>query len=491
MFDSKARKRTRPKLWPHSHRNHTLVMVLEDNWKRRGRKVLVPNIGDRDASLLTTVTNSSISKVLNAGCIASAEVGGESVIVDNGKWWIPSNCDRAAVGHLTTVDDGSLRLELDHRIVQWNSSSQIVWGETDDATPVTLLGCFVLSEGQSAGRLTQRLHVHAALIGTHVASADEAIFREVAVSLSNLTDWTTRGPVEPPLPEQIANPQRPGEKVSLRRAHREVQLVIESDEPRHWADFDTTAQAFQDLLTLAGNADCRIESLVLTTTGGTLVQVWMSTDPVIERRWHPVFVLSTVPDRFVSDWLTLREQLGMSGSVLFSLDYGGRGYFQNKLFSAASAAEGFHRILCPDSTGISDREHKDLKSLIKTLPDGPTRKWALDAIRRNQPGFTERMRELASIPDGEAVAAVLRDQDKWVTWVANARNSIGHSVWDGMERIPREIRPALTYVTKTLLHLVMLEKLGLSAAQQRSAASVSYFNLRQRYDDYFDIVPAD
>lgn len=50
------------------------------------------------------------------------------------------------------------------------------------------------------------------------------------------------------------------------------------------------------------------------------------------------------PTSFISEWLTLRAQLGMSGSVLFSLDYGGRGYFQNKLFNAASAAEGFHEV---------------------------------------------------------------------------------------------------------------------------------------------------
>lgn len=409
------------------------------------------------------------------------------MIVDNGQWWMPSNRDRTGAGNLTTVDDGSLRLELDHRIVPWTNNSRIVWGETADATPVTLLGCLVLS----AGQLTQEVHVHVALIGAHIASADDAIFREVSVSLSNLTDWATRGPDEPPLPEQITNPQRPGEQLSLRRVGREVQLVIESDEPRQWADFGTTIQAFEDLLTLAGNAGCRIESSVLTTSEGTPVQVWMKADPVTERRWHPVFVLSTVPDRFISDWLTLRAQLGMSGSVLFSLDYGGRGYFQNKLFNAASAAEGFHQILCPDTTGIPDREHEDLKSHIKVLPDGPARRWALSAIQRNQPGFATRMRELASIPDSEAVATVLRDQAKWVTWMVNARNAIGHSSWDGMDKIPREIRPALTYVTKTLLHLVMLEKLGLSSDQQRSAAAVSYYNLRQHYDDYFDPAPAD
>ena len=181
----------------------------------------------------------------------------------------------------------------------------------------------------------------------------------------------------------------------------------------------------------------------------------------------------------------------MSGSVLFSLDYGGRGYFQNKLFNAASAAEGFHEVLCPETTGLSDQDYKDLRNYIKVLPDSPSRDWALSATHRNKPGLSVRMRELAAIPDSEAVASVLHDQKQWVTWIVNARNAIGHSSWDAMDMIPREVRPALTYVTKTLLHLVILQQLGLSAEQQRSAAAVSYFNLRQRYNDYFDSASTD
>lgn len=181
----------------------------------------------------------------------------------------------------------------------------------------------------------------------------------------------------------------------------------------------------------------------------------------------------------------------MSGSVLFSLDYGGRGYYQNKLFSVASAAEGIHQILCPDTTGISAQAHKELKKHIKALPDGAAKEWVLSKIRQNQPGLTTRMKELAAIPDGEAVERLLHDRDQWVTWIARARNAIGHSAWDDMNTIPHEVRPALTYVTKTLLHLVLLAKLGLSADQQRNAAPVSYHRLRQPYDDYFDPPPTD
>lgn len=401
--------------------------------------------------------------------------------VDNGQWWLPADPARKSTGHLTTLEDSSLCLELSHHIVPWTDKNEVVWGRTADGVPVTLLGCLV----RSFRTPTQEIYVHVALIGAHIVSADDAVFVGLSVGLSNLTDWATRGNEAPKLPERIPNPQSPGERLGLHRVGHEVQLTIESDEPRNWAGFATTTQAFEDLLTLAGSADCRIESSVLTTCDGTAVEVWMKADTVIQSRWNPVFVLGTVSNQCISDWLTLRAKLGMSGSVLFSLDYGGRGYFQNKLFNAASAAEGFHDVLCPNATGISDQEYRTLKSHIKELPNSPARHWALSAIQRNQPGLSQRMRELAAIPDSEAVATVLHDQKKWVTWMVDARNAIGHSAWEGMENIPREVRPALTYVTKTLLHLVVLKKLGLSAKQQRDAAAMSYFNLRQPYNDYF------
>lgn len=107
--------------------------------------------------------------------------------------------------------------------------------------------------------------------------------------------------------------------------------------------------------------------------------------------------------------------LGMSGSVLFSLDYGGRGYLRNKLFNAASADEGFHEVLCPNTNDIPDQDYKALWTHIKALPAGPAQVWALSATQRIQPGSSTRMRELAEIPDSAAVARVLHDQKKRAT----------------------------------------------------------------------------
>lgn len=134
------------------------------------------------------------------------------MIEEDAYWWPPANRTHRSAGNLTRLDDDSLRLELDHHIVLWTVRNEVVWGETADSTPVTLLGCLVISSGKS----TQELYVHVALIGAHIASANDAIFREVSVSLSNLTDWAKRGRNDLSLPEQITNPERPDEQLSLR-----------------------------------------------------------------------------------------------------------------------------------------------------------------------------------------------------------------------------------------------------------------------------------
>lgn len=62
------------------------------------------------------------------------------------------------------------------------------------------------------------------------------------------------------------------------------------------------------------------------------------------------------------DWLRLRESIGLPLDVLLGLDYERGGYYQNRLFNAASAAEGFHTALFPDSTGLPPDDHASQKT---------------------------------------------------------------------------------------------------------------------------------
>ena len=107
-------------------------------------------------------------------------------------------------------------------------------------------------------------------------------------------------------------------------------------------------------------------------------------------------------------------------------------------------------------------------------------------IQRNKPGFKARMRMLLTVPDPDAVQEVLRDkEDLWVKWITQARNAIGHSNYDDMKEIPPEIGQALLYVTKTLLHLVMLAELDyLSAKEQHSVAALTDTVRRTPFTEY-------
>ncbi|KPH17443.1 MULTISPECIES: hypothetical protein [Rhodococcus] len=51
------------------------------------------------------------------------------MIVDNGQWRLPVDGDRTAAGDLTTGVNGSLRVELDQRLITWTDRNEVVWGE--------------------------------------------------------------------------------------------------------------------------------------------------------------------------------------------------------------------------------------------------------------------------------------------------------------------------------------------------------------------------
>lgn len=404
---------------------------------------------------------------------------------DDGQWWLPTDPDRKVAGTLTAEDHEFLTLDTQQRLLDWgDTSGTVVWGETTTGTKVTLLGCWVRSMDHSG----QHAHVHVALMGAHIASTDDALFVRAVAGITNLTDWATRNPHSPTaLPSPIPHPQRTGESIDLTSTAGEVRLRVQSDEPRPWFGFDDTVRSIQDLLTLAGNADCRIETVTLSTVDATTVEIWTKTTPVIDDRWHPVFALSSIDAHvFIPAWLKLRTRIGMSGAVLFSLDYGGPGYFQNKLFNAASAAEGIHQALWPKRRGIDPAMYTQIAAHIEKLEDPKAKDWVLKQIQGNRPSLADRMRQLAAHPDALAVDGLLHDREQWIRWMRDARNAIGHSSWRGMNKIPRDVRPSLTYVTKTLLHLVLLEELKMTPQQQRSAVDVSYYGWRQPYDDYMN-----
>ena len=172
------------------------------------------------------------------------------------------------------------------------------------------------------------------------------------------------------------------------------------------------------------------------------------------------------------DWFDLQDKIGLPLDTLLGLDYVHSGYYENRLFNAASAAEGFHAALFPDSTGLPPEAHSSLvrqveRALFYFLK--ADRNWGLSRIKDNRLGLKDRLVELVTKADDEAVQSLVTNVDTWAKWLKNARNAIGHLNTGELERkVPlEEARFRLEYITRAVLHLIILAELGMSGGDQR------------------------
>lgn len=297
------------------------------------------------------------------------------------------------------------------------------------------------------------------------------------------------------------------------QADEVVTVRAETDTPQSWRTFLDPIRAVQDLVTIATQMPSRIMGRTLHVNDEPLphtIDLYFrgpsdSTDEPQEfDASNVIFTHDTVDfSTMIDRWFRLRKKIGLPVDVLLGLDYQPIGYYDVLLFNAAAAAEGFHAGLYPASTAVDPGEHKALKStvsrLLKGLGKGGVRKttegalqniqvalqdkvfgilegvanakqreWVMNQIGENRPGLNERYVELAGTADSEAVAALLTHVDTWAGWLRDARNAVGHVNTGQLQaKIPEKALYRLQYITRALLHLVLIDQLGISAEVQR------------------------
>ncbi len=177
----------------------------------------------------------------------------------------------------------------------------------------------------------------------------------------------------------------------------------------------------------------------------------------------------------INKWVAIRAQIGLPLDVLLGLDYIKTGFYENRLFNAASAGEGFHTGLYPDSKQLTTEQHAAIKAKVAETFEGDDLTWVKQQVSWNRLGLKDRYMELAGHADREAVTALLTDVETWARWLKNARNSIGHVDTDALAKaVPDSARFLLTDITRAFLHLVLLQELGLDPELQRKAVDNVY-----------------
>lgn len=374
---------------------------------------------------------------------------------------------------------------------------------------------------------TEKISASLVFVGVHMNSEEDEIFTEAVVEIECLTAWTrqsgisfsmefedkqvTSQKLEARLPEKVRASGEGWEHSiefqwnmkSQRGEHYTygkdayfkefVSLTVQADAPARWNSFNKTISSIQNLVTLAAQRGCALRGrqLVVRSEDGHRwpVDVYFSkssqwTDEKVDFRKF-LFSLNSLGDNLADGlerWFRAESEIGLGMDVLFSLDHTPPTYLENEIFNIASASEGFHAGLFPKSRQLAPALHKEIVGIVKDSFEGHAgRDFVVQSVSRNDPGLKQRFLELASVPDDEAVKNLLGDVDTWAKWLSRARNAIGHMNTGRFEKdVPEDARYRLPYVSRALLHLVLMEKLGISPElQQRAVKDLYEYSARQ------------
>ena len=238
------------------------------------------------------------------------------------------------------------------------------------------------------------------------------------------------------------------------------------------------------MLTLATQSPCAVggREFILAApdeVGGPRVELFFHGEDIeitSRREWHDL--LFTLDDlggpQALGKWYALSRKIGPPLNVLFGLDYESDGYYDTRLFTVATVVEGFHATLCSASTAIPADDYKKIRGLVRTALKGVNhREWALNKMGPNRSGLTKRCIELTELADATAVESLLGDPEVWAKWLVCARNAVGHGNLTNprTDDTPEEAYYRLLEITKHLLHLILMNQLGLDATLQQRAVT--------------------
>lgn len=411
-------------------------------------------------------------------------------------------------------------------------SSEVIHGAASGEDFTVLHSLYVGGGlGRPFDRAAQLLKPQVVVRGVHLSSGEDRIFSAMELELDNLTAWSSISGFSSKMNAKALQAQsedywvryqlaRPGKEigkgtldefeVDLKwqstfnphvtpthagrhlRASESVKVRFASPAPLAWNQFLDASKSFQDLLTFATRHACAIRSCSLIIHPNEhsaqkpveLIRPALIA-PKADSETTPLRFLFQARDISFPDllkkWDKLYKDIGLGIHVLFGLDYEQGGYVENRIMNATAAAESIHRALFPSATGLSLEEHQaGLTKIKEAIAQHSNKQWFLERLS-NSPGFVDRMKELAAIPSQEAVKALVADVDQWTRWLRDARNAVAHLEGKNLQKIPEGARYDIPNVTRALLHLVFLAKLGLSSDVQMKAVNVIYSGTTERF----------
>jgi hypothetical protein len=253
-------------------------------------------------------------------------------------------------------------------------------------------------------------------------------------------------------------------------------LTLRSVQPRSAQEWSETAQAFQDLLSLAMDAPCAVlrqtlipsDALFSDEEAGSRGELPLYARHIVVgdpdspgvRGGDALFTLGVDGVSFetlVPRWLETREKFRITLDMILGLRYVDAGYIQTQLITAVAATEAMHEALDLEPP-ISNTEFKYIKKeLLQHVPK-ERRQWLHEKLGRNSHTLLQRLLDLASLPDTDVMRQLLPNPEAWAQATKKARNLVAHGGESGADV---QLQYAITQVTRAVVILNLLHHLNI------------------------------
>lgn len=443
-----------------------------------------------------------------------------------GHWWLPENPDNKVAGTLIYDGEGGLNLKLDNHFDGYNPdevgevrqdeqgnisrivrskdlliSYDVIYGVADgvditimdarDMSPIRLWRRTGSSYASDCKIKAEKL-----ILGRHVENKDNKVFEGLRISIDNLGFWHSLG-------KEKKENDFEGKHVELCNVNElevsdgsDLFCRVLVDDGISLEEALEEARVIQDFVSFVTNQASGIVWLQLEGAG----DVSSSDNKCVNIIYSPMKIgegygwvgnisdaqLASKAFPFVDSlvkWFDLVSRARAAVNMVMAIQLEDMPFIENDLLAVTGAAEVLHRNLKIRPHMHDAAEFKKMKKeIMNVVPD-----WYKETVMsnlRNDPSLRIRLMDLAKSADEDSVLYLVPDVEYWAKKTVKARNDLTHKGVAPKQSADELL--AIVDVTKTIIRLVILERLGVSKEYQNEIVKNyrQYINVARRAGEW-------
>lgn len=443
-----------------------------------------------------------------------------------GYWWLPENPDNKVEGTLVYDGKGGLSLKLDNYFDGYNPDElgdirkdehgnlfrvvtskdylilyDVIYGVADGIN-ITIMDAMDKSPLRPWGRIGKnyisncKISAEKLILGRHVENKDSKVFGGLRVSVDNLGFWYLSA-------EEKKEIDFEGRYIELCNVNEieasdgdELFCRILVNDGVSLEEALEEARVIQDFVSFVTNQPSGIVWLQLeeaedvSNSDNKCVSIICSRMKIGEGHG---WVGSNSDARLVSEafpfaeslakWFELVACASAAVNMVMAIQLEDMPFIENDLLTVTGAAEVLHRNLRIKPHMHDVAEFKKMKKEIMNIVPESYKETVMSNLR-NEPSLRIRLMDLAESADEDSVLCLVPDVEYWAKKTVKARNDLTHKGVAPKQSADELL--AIVDVTKTIIRLVILERLGVSKEYQNEIVKNyrQYINVARRVGEW-------